>query len=294
MEKNLQPKFDLEAIRDVSGSSPISWKSIEGGYTTAKRWVIQLENGTSVFAKAAEDDLAAGWLRDEAKVYQSIHGDFMPRFLGWKDGEMPVLFLEDLSNADWSWEWSDEHVKQILAILDQVAATKMPQDFPSLDAFGSKMNGWRTLATNSELAAGFINLGLASEEWLKQALPKLVNAESNASYKGGSLVHMDMRSDNICFRDKKPVLIDWNWAARGNAKVDLISLLPSMHSEGGPAPWDITLDEPELIAAVTGYFAMNAPRPPHKLGPKIRELQLRQLRSALPWTAKALNLPPLD
>ncbi len=75
------------------------------------------------------------------------------------------------------------------------------------------------------------------------------------------------------------------------SEFDLIAWLPSLHAEGGPAPWDITLDEPELISAIAGFYAIRAPKPPHKRGPAIRKMQLHFLRSALPWAAKALGLP---
>ncbi len=66
--------------------------------------------------------------------------------------------------------------------------------------------------------------------------------------------------------------------------------LPSLHAEGGPPPWSYTINEPELIATIAGYFAYRAWQPPHKQGPAIRQLQLAQLRSALPWAAMALGL----
>jgi hypothetical protein len=42
-----------------------------------------------------------------------------------------------------------------------------------------------------------------------------------------------------------------------------------------------------------GYLAHRAASPPHDNEP-IRALQEKQLRSALPWTARALDLAPPD
>src|SRR5205085_2642241 len=54
-----------DAIGRATGSSPVAWRSVEGGYTVARRGVAELEDGRSVFVKAAAEELTAGWLRVE-------------------------------------------------------------------------------------------------------------------------------------------------------------------------------------------------------------------------------------
>ncbi len=291
--KEGKPPFDLKKVEYLTGSEPVSWRPAKGGYSVAERWVAKLQNGSSVFIKAATDEDTKSWLKAEDKVYENIKGDFMPQFIGY-DEASSILALEDLSKETWTYEWSAERVQAVLHMLEKVAATKTPDDFPLLELQAPKFNGWREIAAVPENRAGFLKLGLASSEWLDKALPILVQAEMAAKFEGDSLVHVDVRSDNICFRGKKPMLVDWNWACRGNAKLDVVGWFPSLHVEGGPAPWDVTLDEPELITALAGFWAIRAPRPSHKQGTAIRELQLKQLRSALPWAVKALGLPPLE
>jgi len=285
MEPNLTT---LTRVEKITGAKPISWRFVERGYTVAERWVVSLDNGTSVFVKVATDEDTVGWLRDEAKVYRSIHGDFLPKFIGWDDGEFPLLVLEDLSAGAWSWEWSRAHIERVLKTLDVVARTDVPQDFPEMTLMSEKLTGWQEVAQDP---SGFFRLGLVSADWLARALPTLIQAENGLKLAGDSLVHADVRSDNICFYGDRTLLIDWNWARKGNPKVDLIFWLPSLHSEGGPPPWEITLDEPELIAAVAGFYAARAHQPVHKQGGAIRQLQLRMLKSALPWAVRALHLP---
>ena len=135
---------------------------------------------------------------------------------------------------------------------------------------------------------------MTSEPWLSAALPALVAAERAVTLEGESLVHADVRSDNLCFSGERTLLVDWNWARRGNPAFDRIAWLPSLHMEGGPPPWSITLADPEIIAAIAGFFASRAylpPPPAHPNGPAIRGLQLNQLKSALPWASRALGLP---
>ena len=57
-------------------------------------------------------------------------------------------------------------------------------------------------------------------------------------------MHIDVRSDNLCFSGDRVVLVDLNLVARANPLLDVAAWLPSLHSEGGPLPEDILPDEP--------------------------------------------------
>ena len=76
--------------------------------------------------------------------------------------------------------------------------------------------------------------------------------------------------------------------------MDIACWLPSLHSEGGPPPEAILPDAPQWAATMSGFFAARAGGPPIPNAPRVREVQLNQLRSALPWAARALDLPTLD
>lgn len=289
MENGMEPQpTTLARVEKITGAKPVSSRPINSGYTLAERWVMQLDNGISVFVKVATDTDTSIWLRDEAKVYNRVRADFLPNIIGWEDGEFPIMALEDLSAGEWTSNWTPEHIKRVVGVIEKLAATKAPTDLPSLADFAPKLTGWQEVETDP---TPFLGLGLVSAEWLQASLPALVQAEKNMKLEGDSLVHLDIRSDNICFYGDRTLLVDWNWAHRGNSKFDLIFWLPSLCKEGGPPPWEFTLDEPEFIAAVAGYFAARAPRPPHAHTKAIRQLQLDQLKVALPWAVKALNLP---
>ena len=47
-----------------------------------------------------------------------------------------------------------------------------------------------------------------------------------------------------------------------------------------------------VMGLLAGYFASHAVRPEIPEAPHVRTLQLRQARTALPWAARALGLPP--
>jgi len=87
------------------------------------------------------------------------------------------------------------------------------------------------------------------------------------------------------------VLVDWNWAARGNGLLDIAGWLPSLHLEGGALPDAVLPEPPHLAALVRGYFAARAGLPVEHASARIRAIQLAPLRVALAWAMRALRLP---
>jgi hypothetical protein len=152
-------------------------------------------------------------------------------------------------------------------------------------------DGWQTVASDP---VPFLSLGLASEAWLNQALLTLLDIDYASFLDGAELVHLDIRSDNLCFDGDRIVIIDWNWACIGNAQFDIGAWLPSLEIEGGPPPEHLLPDAGEIAAIISGYHAANAGLPAVLGAPRIRQAQLAQLKSALPWTVRSLGLPPLD
>jgi hypothetical protein len=271
------------------GARPTGWRAAGAGYTHNKRWVVDLEGGRSAFVKAAVDEMTAEWLRAEHRVYAALAAGFLPRLLGWEDGDPPVLVLEDLSGADWPPPWTGERVDAVVATLREVAETLPPPGLASLEDWREELAGWREVERDP---TALLALGVCSREWLDGALPALLAAEDACVLEGEALLHLDVRSDNICFRGGRALLVDWNWAVRGNPVLDLAAWLPSLEAEGGPPPEALLSGEPGAAAFMGGFFAARAGLPPIPTAPHVRGVQLAQLRTALPWAARALGLPP--
>lgn len=281
----------LERVKTLMASTPIDWREMRKGHTAAETWVMRFENGKSAFVKHATDEQTATWLKSERSVYEFVQRDFLPELIGWDGEEFPILILEDLSSWRTVPPWKDDDIRRVFELLEVLAQTQLPEIFRALTDYPEPFNGWHEIAKDP---AAFVQSGWATPRWLETALPALLSAEAGADLKGDSLVHTDFRSDNIFFHGDLTLLIDWNWACKGNPKFDLISWLPTLHTEGGPPPWEFTLDEPNLIAMQAGYLAHRVSKPPADLNSSIWRLQQTQLRSALPWAAKALGLPPPD
>ncbi len=130
-------------VADLLGSRPVARRRVKGGYTPAERWVLELDDGRSVFVKVAVNDLTAGWLRDEWRMYAELETPFMAALLAWADGDRPILILEDLSAATWPPPWTDERVAAVLRTLREVAATPPPSWLPDARSSGFLERGWR-------------------------------------------------------------------------------------------------------------------------------------------------------
>ncbi len=279
------------------GSAVESGCPAAGGYTPAARWSLTLADGRRVFAKTGADtpqSAVASWLRREHQAYRDISAPFMPALLGWDDdGRHPLLLLEDLSHGRWPPPWSAEQIAAVRSTAEDVARTRPPvwaEDIEERER--GHLSGWLRVREDPD---PFLSLGLSDERWLRTCLPALIESAESAQLEGGSLVHFDVRSDNLCFVNddvhRRVMLVDWNWCGRGSPLLDLMSWLPSLHSEGGPAPWDMVQESRGFAALLSGYFAAQAGLPPTGSGTRGRQLQLACLRSALPWAIRELGLP---
>jgi hypothetical protein len=276
-------------------AEPVAWDPVtSGGHTPARRWIAALDDGRTVFAKVATDELTASWLRDEHVVYQALQGAaYMPGYVGYHDdGELPVLALEDLSSARWPPPWKPDEIGALLSTLQEMwAAAPPPGTASAADDAREISGGWDELGRQPD---PFLRLGLCSETWLSRHLDTLRAADDQTAFRGAALLHFDVRSDNVCFRpDGGAVLVDWNLTAVGNPQIDVVFWLPSLQAEGGPAPETVLPDaDPRLVSTCAAFFCARAARPPIPTAPRVREVQLVQARTALPWAARVLGLPP--
>jgi Phosphotransferase enzyme family len=284
--------FPAAEVAASAGAAPIGRRCISGsGYgTNTAKWSVGLDDGRRVFVKRALDDVAAGWLRDEVRVYASVSESFLPRFVGWYDaaGET-LLVIEDLGDAYWPPPWSSEQISAVLATLDSLHGTAPPPVLPPLEAARDRLDGWPAVAADPE---PLLSTRLCSPKWLEAALPVLEAASAACVLSGGALLHLDVRSDNLCFRGEQVLLVDWNLACVGNPLIDAVAWLPSLRLEGGPEPWELVPDSGGLAALLAGFFASRAGLPPPQTAPTVRDFQRRQAEVALPWAARELGLSP--
>lgn len=287
----LRPAALTEGLADRVGAalgSPVaSWRAVRGGYTPSERIVVRLRDGRSAFVKAPRAAEHAAWIRAELGMY--ARGlDCMPRLLYGDDGPDALLILEDLSDAHWPPQWRPGDVAAVRASLAHIAA----QDAAGLPALADRpqwRNQWRAIRDDP---AAFLRLGMCPHDWFEAHVEAFIEAEAAAVLAGETLGHFDVRSDNICLRDGKALIVDWNWAGAAHPDVDLAFWAPSLEAEGGPPPEHLLPHAPGLAATVAGFFARCAGLPDIPSAPRVRGIQQVQLTTALPWLARAVGVPP--
>ncbi|MFI5392928.1 MAG: phosphotransferase family protein [Myxococcota bacterium] len=293
MDERPEPE-DLERASRALGVEPVAWRTVaRGGQTAASRWIATLPDGSTSFVKIAFTQDTAAWVRDEHLFYAQHRGlPFIAEMLGWSDdGERPVLVLEGLSDARWPPPWRRHPPACAPPPRHDRGPTAPSAEIPPVSQSQFDRTGWPEVAGDLD---AFLALGLCDARWIEAHLATLTDAAHSAVIEGDALLHMDVRSDNLCLRDGRAMLVDWNFACTGNPRFDLAAWLPSLHAEGGPAPEQVVPPADDMAAfasVLAGYFAAHAARPDIPEAPHVRPLQRKQARTALPWAARALALP---
>jgi Phosphotransferase enzyme family len=279
----------IERVASAVRTSVRSIRPIETrGYAMAFHAIVEFSDGTTAFVKAGAEEITSEFLRDELRFYRAVEAPFMPTLLGYDEADPPLLVLEDLSAARWPPPWDDATIAQVRNALAAIWSTPAPAWVPPItDEREWLLGGWSEIEADPK---PFLSLGLGSAAWLDEALPVLRAAAESAPIEGASLLHLDVRSDNLCLTDRGAVLVDWNLVHLGNPDLDLAGWAPSLHLEGGPAPEATLPSAPELAAVLAGFFAARAGLPPPPTAHEVRSFQLAQARIALPWACRELDL----
>jgi hypothetical protein len=258
------------------------------GYAMAYHAIAEFDDGSTAFVKAGAEEITSQFLRDELRFYRSVQAPFLPRLLGYDEADPPFLALEDLSDSRWPPPWDAASIAAVRATLEAVWSTPPPDWLPPIaDERERLVGGWAEIEADSQ---PFLSLGLCTAEWLERALPVLRHAAETAPIEGDTLIHLDVRSDNIALTDRGAVLVDWNFAHRGNSDFDLAAWLPSLHVEGGPPPDELLPAAGGHAAALAGFWGARAGLPPPPTAPRVRKIQRDQLEVALDWSCRALDL----
>ncbi len=274
-----------------------AWHPVPRGYTSAFRrraeLDVPLDGAHTVFVKAAVDGRTALWLRREQLVYDHVRAPFVASRLAWDDdGDRPLLVLEDLGTDGWPPPWTPEQVTAACRAVAELREIAAPTGIKPATWLREQFGGWAEILGAPDQ---FLRTRIASAAWLVRWGPDLAAAESAAELDGDRLIHLDLRGDNIWASRNRAVLVDWNWALRGNPDLDLAGWLPALAAEGGPAPWELSSGLGALAALVAARFGDRAGAPPSPGSrPGLRDMQRALGAVALAWACRELGLPPPD
>jgi Phosphotransferase enzyme family len=223
----------------------------------------------------------------------------VPRLRGTVElGPWFALVIEDVDGRQPALPWLDEELDLVLVSLDRLceALTPAPVAVPSISHYlGSDFSSWRILAGRG----GDDRL----DSWSRAHLGELAELEAAwvSHAEGSTLLHGDVRADNLLLADGRVMVVDWPHACRGAAFVDLVLLAPSVAMQSGPGPAELLARSstgrdaaPEAVRAVVcalaGYFTRKSLEPPPPGLPTVRRFQAAQGEIARNWLASLLLL----
>jgi hypothetical protein len=294
-----------EAIRERAGAEVVQVRSSRTGFSAGFAGVLELVDGRRLFVKAgdgATNAETASLHRREAHASRWIPPGLAPRLLwSFASGAWVVLALEAIDGRHPGNPWSDEDLERALraqADLSRVAAP--PDAAPVAPVVAEMMTGWQSMRTTED-ARGL-------PEWLRPRVDEMAAWEgerTRAAAEGRSVVHLDLRSDNMLIDAAGRVhLVDWPHAGAGAPWLDVAFLAPTVPVEGGPPAAEVFRRSPLAAAAppedvrvvVAGWagrllWASRQPDPPGI--PTLRAFQAAQARTTLEWLRELLDGRPV-
>jgi aminoglycoside phosphotransferase (APT) family kinase protein len=267
---------------------------------------VRCSDGTAWFAKAASGEVnpvTPRLHRQEASVLAGLDPLIAagqvpaPRLRGTAEsGPWFALVADDVAGRQPALPWQDGELDAVLAALDQVAAalTPSPVTVPAITEYlGTDFTGWRTLSRSP----GDDRI----DPWSRARLPELAALEATwpAHAAGETLLHADIRADNLLLTGQGVMLVDWPHACRGAAFTDLVLFAPSVAMQGGPDPAALLARSrtgraasrdalAAVVCALAGYYTERSLRPPPPGLPTVRRFQAAQGEAARRWLAALL------
>ena len=286
-----------EWAASVGGGAPDAVRDLTGGFSPGATAVLE-RGGRRTFVKAVGAELnpdSPALHRREAAVSAALpRSRLLPRLLDtYDDGAWVALAFEAIDGRPPRHPWEPGELAvaaEALVALHEVltpspSATVAPASERLRDVFGA----WSELAAVSPAPAGL-------DPWAARRLDRLAALEAGwpAASEGETLLHCDVRSDNLLFESGGVVFVDWPHAAVGAPVLDVVIWAPSVALEGGPEPEQLLALHPlarradpgavnALLAAVAGFFVAHSLRPPPPGLPTLRPFQASQGEVALAW-----------
>lgn len=295
-------------MEELLGDPVVESRIQPGGFSPGVAVRVGTRGGRRAFVKAVSESLnavTASMHRKEAGITTMLAGQpFVPRLLGHLEvGDWVVLVLEEIDGVHPDLPWRDDQLDQVLVGLDAIAARLTPAPPEALGLPTCAQDGpghdrpWRQLRDDPGRAR---RLGHPFAEAHLDRLAEL-EQDLDAALQGESLVHTDLRADQILLTPRGLVLVDWPHARRGAAWLDPLFMLPSVVLQGGPALGELVARSrllreapPDALrtAAVglAGFFMNSCLNPPPPAIPTVRDFQRAQGEVVLEWLAGRLGL----
>jgi aminoglycoside phosphotransferase (APT) family kinase protein len=277
------------------------------GFSPALASRLTVGNGKRFFVKAVAPDAESGapggqgLYRQEARVAALLPDDApVPRLLdSWEEEGWVVLMFEDVDGRHPALPWDPGELGSVLEAMGTLSTglTPSPVPVPSAQVPGGR-DWWSELTRDRSRLDRIPGL----DPWIKANVDLLAStgATSRAAFSGSTLLHSDIRADNILLAGHRVMFVDWPHARVGAPWVDLVFFLPSVAMQGGPDPDPLFWRQPSTIdadpdsviavlAALAGFFIHGATEDPPPGLPTLRRFQLVQGVEAVKWLRQMMG-----
>lgn len=295
------------AVRAViearSGAPVVAARSMNAGFTPGFASRLRLADGRRVFVKAADDATRrpfADSYREEVRKLSALPGTVpaaRPLWVHDADGWI-VLGLEDIDGRHPARPWRSDELRLVLTALDRVAAVLTP---------APETYDWQPLQgslTDDPPAWERVTEGDDTPERLRRRLAEWAQLAEigDAALAGNSVVHADVRDDNILITPGERVWIcDWNWPLLGNPAIDPLGVLVCTYGDGHDADAWLARSETTrhlgattvdgILALLAAYFWTACRLPTPDTSPWLRVHQRWYAGAATDWLASRRRWP---
>ena len=265
-----------------------------GGFSPGAAVRLDVADGSRVFVKAASADVnpdTPGMYRDEARINAWLPADGVAPELLWTydDAHCVALAFEYVDAETPHLPWRDDDLDRVLATVRRLHTdtTPAPDAAPAIDTLYSEdFSSWRGVAGGP--------LPPWLDTWTARHLDRLAELEAGwvEAARGDTLLHCDLRADNVLVSDERVAIVDWPFACRGTDWCDIVFFAPSVALQDGPAPDELlrrygTVPDVDaltaLVAALYGFFAVGGARPDPPGLPTVRAYQRAQGAVCQQW-----------
>lgn len=291
------PQAVRAAVEVAAGSPVVTAHSQPGGFSPGLASVLHLADGRAVFVKAvnaARNPDSPGMHRREAQVLATLPPEVpAPRLLwSYDDGDWVALMTEAVAGTTPVQPWRRAELATFVELAANLAEllTPAPVAAPTIqDRFQESFTGWRSVAAAPAVAEGL-------DSWARSNLDRLAGIESGwaEAAAGTSLLHGDLRADNVLLTAGGGVVVDWPHVCVGAGWIDMLAAVPTIVMHGGGDPEPLWRDYPPargadpaavtaVLAALVGFLLWLSMRPPPPNLPRIREFQRAAGETGLAW-----------
>lgn len=292
------------AVQRRVGAPVLRARSRPAGFSPGLAARLTFGSGERLFLKAVgtvPNEEAPGIHRREARVSAALPPEVLAPRLLWSLDQGPggwvVLAFEDVGGRLPRLPWRPGELARVLGAVAAMHVVLTPSPVEAPDAgnvMDREVSGWRALAR--ERPSGL-------DAWSARHLDLLCRLEDGVATAvvGRTLLHMDLRADNLLLTDRGVFVVDWPHAAVGASWLDVVALAPSVAMQGGPPPERVLAADPtaavadpgaidSAVAALAGYFTRGALSAPPPGLPTLRAFQAGQGAQARRWLARRLDL----